>query len=139
MAGMSTLREDNDGFDKQYMCDFDTYLMTLLSSLYGTIMDHVIHAHVHVNNVVDRLNVTEKHYLKEQMEIIGKLSSNNTSKIGIIPSASKDVIIHFSDQCIHILNNKYRLNGLKGGKKTKEIITIQTPITFLQCSKVQQF
>ena len=120
MAGMSTLREDNDGFDKQYMCDFDTYLMTLLSSLYGTIMDHVIHAHVHVNNVVDRLNVTEKHYLKEQMEIIGKLSSNNTSKIGIIPSASKDVIINFSDQCIHILNNKYRLNGIKGSTKMQK-------------------
>ena len=33
---------------------------------------------------------------------------------GMIPSASKDVSIKFSDQCIYILNNKEMLNGLKG-------------------------
>ena len=36
------------------------------------------------------------------MELIGKLESNNTSKIGMIPSASKEVSIKFEDQCIHI-------------------------------------
>ena len=54
------------------------------------------------------------------MELIGKLWSNDTSKIGILPSASKDVSVIFSDQCIHILNNKEILNGLKGSKKIKK-------------------
>ena len=47
------------------------------------------------------------------MELIGKLESNYTSNIGIIPSASKDISIKFADQCLHIINNKERLNGLK--------------------------
>ena len=46
------------------------------------------------------------------MELIGKLSSNDTSNIGMIPSASNDVIVKFADKCIHIICNKDRLNGL---------------------------
>ena len=40
------------------------------------------------------------------MELIDKLASNDTSKIGMIPIASKDVSVNFSDQFIHTLNNK---------------------------------
>ena len=53
------------------------------------------------------------------MELIGKLASNDISKIGILPIASKYVSVKLSDQCIHIINNKERLNGLKGSKKLK--------------------
>ena len=52
------------------------------------------------------------------MEVIGKLASNNISNIGILPSASKYVLIKFAYQCIHIINNKEILNGLKGSTKT---------------------
>ena len=55
------------------------------------------------------------------MELIGKLGSNNTTNIGILPSASKYVSIKFSDQCLHILNNKEILNGIKGIKKIQKI------------------
>ena len=55
------------------------------------------------------------------MEPIGKLASNNTSNIGMINSASKDVSIKFLGQFIHILNNKDRLNVLKGSTKMKNI------------------
>ena len=48
------------------------------------------------------------------MELISKLASNNTSKIEMLPSASKEVSIKFEDQCINIINNKELLNGLKG-------------------------
>ena len=41
---------------------------------------------------------------------IGKLEINNTSMIVTLPSASKDISIKFADQCIHIFNNKDRLN-----------------------------
>ena len=63
------------------------------------------------------LNTTEKRYLKGEMEPIGKLAIKNTLNIGIIPSASKYVSIKLSDQCIHILNNNNRLNGLKRYKE----------------------
>ena len=53
------------------------------------------------------------------MELIGKLASNNTSKIGMLPSASKYVSIKLSDQCIQNINNKDKLNGLKGNPKMK--------------------
>ena len=53
------------------------------------------------------------------MELIGKLVSNDTSKIRMLPSASKEIYIQFSYQCIHIINNKYRFNVLKGITKMK--------------------
>ena len=69
-------------------------------------MYHSINAPDHVQNVVDGLNAIDKHYLKEKMELIGKLGSNDTTNIGIIPSASKYVSINFVDRCINIMNNK---------------------------------
>ena len=50
------------------------------------------------------------------MEVIGKLASNDKSRIGILPSSSKYVCIEFSDQ---ILIHKEILNRLKGSKKCK--------------------
>ena len=47
------------------------------------------------------------------MGLIGKLASNYTSKIEIVLGASKYVTIKYADQCIHILNNKDKKNGLK--------------------------
>ena len=57
------------------------------------------------------------------MKLIGKLASNDTSKIGIFPSASKDVSIIFAYPCLHILNNKEISNGHKGS------------LTYIQFSK----
>ena len=44
--------------------------------------------------------------LRKKLKLIGKLESNDTSKNGMIPSASKDVSIKFVYKCIHIINNK---------------------------------
>ena len=49
-----------------------------------------------------------------KMELIGKLASNYNTKIGMFPSASKYVSVKFAYQCLHILNNKEGLNGIKG-------------------------
>ena len=106
MSGVSTVWEDTNGCAKQYMCALAIYLMTVLSSSYGIIMDREINATGHVNNFFDGLNATEKRFLREQMEIIGKLATKDTPNIGMLPSDSKDVSIIFLDQCIHILNNK---------------------------------
>ena len=51
---------------------------------------------------------------------ICKLAKNNTSKIVMITSASNDISIIFIDQCIHIINDKERLNGLKGSTKMQK-------------------
>ena len=68
-------------------------------------MDWAINAPGHGNNVVDGLNSTAKHYLKEQMKRISKLESYYTSNIGMLPSDLKYISIKFSDQGIHIINN----------------------------------
>ena len=61
--------------------------MTVLSSSYGIIMDCTINVPGNEKNAVDGLNATDKRFLKEQMELMGKLAINNTSKIGILHSA----------------------------------------------------
>ena len=103
---MSTIWEDTDGCDNKYRCALDIYLMAELSSSYGIIMDRTIILPYHVNNVVYIINATEKHYLNGEMEIIGKLGSNYTTNIGLLPSASKDVSVKFAYQCLHILNSR---------------------------------
>ena len=62
-------------------------LMTVSSSSSGIIMDRKINVPGHGNNIVDGLDTTEKLYLKKQMKLIGRLGSNNTSNIGMLPSA----------------------------------------------------
>ena len=69
-------------------------------------MDNEINEPGHVNNSVDGINATVERYLNEQMELVGKLASNNTTKIRILPGASKYISNKISDKCIHILNNK---------------------------------
>ena len=71
-------------------------------------MDCAINSLGRVNMVLGRLNETDKRYLKEQMELLGKVGSKDTSDIGILLIASKDVSIKFVDQSLHVLNHKYR-------------------------------
>ena len=79
---MSTIWEDTDGCFKQYMCALAIYLMTVLSSSYGIIMYWSIIEPGNGNNVVGGLNATDKRYLKGEIELIGRLESDDTSKIG---------------------------------------------------------
>ena len=121
VSGMSTVWKYAYGCAKQYMCGLAIYLMTVLSTSYGILMDRSINIPGHVNNVADGINATDKRYLKEKIEFIGKFASNDNTNIGMLPSPSKYVYINFADKCPHILNNKERLNGLKGSTKMKKI------------------
>ena len=114
---MSEVWKYNDSCSKQCRCALDIYLMTVLSYLYGIIMDRSMNAPVHRNNVVGGINANYKLHVKSEMETLGKLESNGTSNIGMIPSVSKDVSIKFAKQCLHILTNNDRLNGIKGSTK----------------------
>ena len=64
VSGIWTVWEDTYGYAKQYRCDLDRYLMTVLSSSYGIILDHAIDAPGHGNNVIYGLNATDQCYLK---------------------------------------------------------------------------
>ena len=64
-------------------------------------MDHAINAPGH-GNICFGMNNDEKRYLKGKTEVIGKLVSNEASKIGMLPSAPKYFSVKFSDQFIHI-------------------------------------
>ena len=86
---MSIVCEKNYRCVHQYWCALAIYLLTVLSSSYGIIIDLVNNSLCHVNIVIDELNATEKLYLKVEMEIIGRLESDDTSKIVLNPSASK--------------------------------------------------
>ena len=103
---MSTVWEDTDVCANQYRYVLGIYLTTVLSSSYVIIMDRGINLPGHGNNVFYVLKATVKRYFKVKMELICKLVSNNTTKIGMLPSASKYISIKFADQCLHIINNK---------------------------------
>ena len=64
VSGISTVWEDTYSCSKQYIFYLSIYLMNVLSSSYGIIMDRVINAPGHGKNVLDGLNATYKRYLK---------------------------------------------------------------------------
>ena len=64
VSGMLKLWEDTDSCAKKYRHDLAIYLMAVLSSSYGIIMDREINTPGHGRNVVDILNATEKLFLK---------------------------------------------------------------------------
>ena len=97
---ISTVWEDTDDGENQYLCDLDIYLMAVLSSSYLIIIYCAINETDNGKDVDDSFNATDKFYLKEQMKLIFKLASNDTSNISMITSASKDVSIECSDECI---------------------------------------
>ena len=109
--------EDTCGCRKHYSCALDIYLMSVMPYLYGNIIDCEKNTTGHGKNIVDGLNATDKRYLRKQMEIIGKLTSNDIYIIIMINSASKDVYINFAEQRVNILTYNDWLNVLKGSTK----------------------
>ena len=60
MSVISTVRKDTGGYAKKRRCSLDIHLMTVLSYSHVIIMDRAIILPIHVNNVVNGLNVTDK-------------------------------------------------------------------------------
>ena len=97
MYGVSTVWKETGDCAKQYLCALDIYFMTVPISSISPLKYFFSVASVHVKNSVDGINATEKKYLRGEMELMGKLGSNNTTNTRMLPSASKDVSIKFSD------------------------------------------
>ena len=83
-------------------------------------MDHAINEPGHGNNVADGLNGTKNYYLKEKMELLGKLSSNDTSNIAILSIEPKRDSIKTPKQYLQIITGNYWVNGLKGSTKMQK-------------------
>ena len=95
--------------------------MTFLSSSYGIIMYHAINKPGNRNNVVDGLNTTNKHCLKGEMELIGKLGSTNTTNIGMLTSASKMSPLNLQiNVYIFSIINKYLMHSKLAQKYKRE-------------------
>ena len=94
MSSMLKVWGDTYGFANQYICTLAIHFMNILSSLYGIIMDCAINEPGHVKNVVEGINTMGMWYLKEEIDLIGKLTSYDISKIGMLPSASKYISKH---------------------------------------------
>ena len=65
VSGMSTVLEDTNGCSKKCRCDLAISLMSVISSLYGIIIDLAINTPGHGKNVVYGINAMDKRYLKE--------------------------------------------------------------------------
>ena len=65
VSGMSTVWENTYGCAKKYSWYLSVYLMTVLSSSYGIIVDIEINTPGHGNNVVYGLSATEKKIFEE--------------------------------------------------------------------------
>ena len=63
--GKSTAWENTGGCTKQYKYALGIYLMTVLSSIFGIIIDFVINVPGCENNIVDGIDATDKQYFKE--------------------------------------------------------------------------
>ena len=55
------------------------------------------------------------------MELIVKLTIDDTTNSGMLPGAPKDGSIKLADHCLHIINNKQILNVLKCSTKIQNI------------------
>ena len=107
------------------MRDSDIYLITVLSSLCGIIIDRAINAPGHGKNVVDGFNATAIFYLKGEMELIGKLESNNTTNIWMLPSASKTfpLNLQINVYTLSVIKRYWMHSNIE--QNEKERITIQ--------------
>ena len=80
----------------------------MFSSSYVIITDRAINAPGRGKNFVDGLNATGKRYLKGKMEHMGKLSSKDTTNIGMLPSAPNVSTLTFQTSFFMLsIINKY--------------------------------
>ena len=66
-TSLSTIWENNHGFDEQYRCASALYLMSVIPQCQSIIIDRGISANGHGKEVVDGLNAVDKRYIYQLM------------------------------------------------------------------------
>ena len=110
----SILYDETDGCGKQYRCGTAIYLLTVLASQYGIVIDRDIGDPGHGKDLVDGLNSTEKCFIRGKMCLIGSPEANDGEKRMAAHSMVDGAENSFSDECDRICLDEAILCGVKG-------------------------
>ena len=108
MSGMSTVWLYTNSCAQQYMLYLATYLMTVLSYLYGIIMYCTINAPGNGNNVVDVINAADKLFLKVKRNFLVNYQVTTHQILELFP-------VHQKMSPLNLQNNVYTLSIAKIG------------------------
>jgi hypothetical protein len=119
-AGL-TVWDDTDGCAKQYRCGTAIYLLSILASTYGVIIDRAIGAPGHGKDIVDGLNATDKIYLRKMMCMIGTPEANDGEKRMAAHAMLGDQKMSLAQESARLCSLPERIHGVKaeGGKRQK--------------------
>jgi len=120
IAGL-TVWDDTDGCGKQYRCGTAMYLLSILASKYGIIIDRAIGAPGHGKDIVDGLNATDKVYLRKAMCMIGTPEANDGDKRMAAHAMLGDEKMSLAAESCRLCSDPARFEGVKaeGGKRQK--------------------
>ena len=109
---MSTIWENTDGCDEQYICASVLYLMSVMSKCYSIIIDQGISAPGHGKEMVDGLNAVDKSYIYQLMSTVQILGSIRfDSQIQMYTGTEKEDVSLAKESQKH-LKKKHRKDGV---------------------------
>eukprot|EP00966_Prymnesium_polylepis_P017924 413578-Prymnesium_polylepis.1 len=116
-----TVWDDTDGCGKQYRCGTAMYLLSILASKYGIVIDRAIGAPGHGKDIVDGLNATDKVFLRKAMCMIGTPEANDSAKRMAAHSMLGDTKMSLAVEAARLCRDPARFSGVKaeGGKRQK--------------------
>ena len=119
-ARKTTILEHSDGCSKQYRCGTALYLLSVLASQFGVMVDHMIGAPGHGKDVVDALNATTKKFLKEKMCMVSDVPGMDESERKMKAyslSERENETTSFARECLRLCAVKERKDGVKSSGK----------------------
>mmetsp|Transcript_48111 Transcript_48111/g.102792 ORF Transcript_48111/g.102792 Transcript_48111/m.102792 type:complete len:335 (-) Transcript_48111:136-1140(-) len=120
IAGL-TVWDDTDGCGKQYRCGTAMYLLSILASTYGIVIDRAVGAPGHGKDIVDGLNATDKIFLRKAMCMIGTPEANDGEKRMAAHAMLGDAKMSLAEESRHLCSDPVRFGGVRadGGKRQK--------------------
>jgi hypothetical protein len=120
IAGL-VIWDDTDGCGKQYRCGTAMYLLSILASTYGIVIDRAIGAPGHGKDIVDGLNATDKVYLRKAMCMIGTPEADDGAKRMAAHAMLGDKKMSLAVEAARLCSDPARISGVKaeGGKRQK--------------------
>jgi hypothetical protein len=117
----STLYDETDGCGKQCRCSNAIYLLSVLASKYGTVLDRGIGAPGHGKDDVDGLNATDKQHIWGKFRMIGTPECNDKEKrIAANSMVEQGASESLAAECARLCSLPSRINGVKSHAKAKK-------------------
>ena len=112
-----TLFDNTDGCASQYRCGNALFLLSLLASAYGIVIDRAIGAPGHGKDLIDGMNAVDKRFLQEAMRRLAKAAgdeeSNRMEPSTMVEGEAKSL----AAECIRLCSDKSRAEGVKSAGK----------------------